>query len=233
MTEEESYKRGGGERVRIRGSAVYDYRCCYIFLGAGCWGRRRGVATEESAGDARDISNFLITLRGANDPLSPSNPLSSLSVSLSPTFVPFSFSLNLSRFLSVSPFRPASFASFYPPSLSLSNASSPHCRYNVASFYPQSPPHGPPLQSHTNQPSEWTPLVFIIKISIGSKPRYIVQYAAGNAGDIHAKSQRRKPKNSLRLSSSSSSAFSQRHSRWLSLTMCENITNEKNAWFLE
>lgn len=155
-----------------------------------------------------------------------------LSVSLSPTFVPFSFSLNLSRFLSVSPFRPASFVSFYPPSLSLSNASSPHCRYNVASFYPQSPPHGPPLQSHTNQPSEWTPLVFIIKISIGSKPRYIVQYAAGNAGDIHAKSQRRKPKNSLRLSSSSS-AFSQRHSRWLPLTMCENITNEKDAWFLE
>lgn len=36
VTEEESYKRGGGERVRIRGSAVYDYRCCYIFLGAGC-----------------------------------------------------------------------------------------------------------------------------------------------------------------------------------------------------
>lgn len=58
---------------------------------------------------------------------------------------------------------------------------------------PQSPPHNPPLQSHTNQPSEWTPLVFIIKISIGSKPWYVLQYAAGNAGDIYEKSPKRKP----------------------------------------
>lgn len=61
--------------MRIRGSAVYDYRGAVIFfLGKGGEKKRevkramrdRGRG-EERARDARDISNFLITPRGAND----------------------------------------------------------------------------------------------------------------------------------------------------------------------
>jgi len=111
-------------------------------------------------------------------------------ISLSP------LSLSLSHRLSI----PRVLSRFIP--LALSSAGPPRHRYNVASFrHPQSPPRGPPLQSHTKQPSEGerererererTPLVFIIKISIGSKPRYLLQYAAGNAGDIHTKTSRR------------------------------------------
>lgn len=90
---------------------------------------------ERRTGDARDISNFLIIPRGAND-LPLAHP--SLDLSLSLPFSPPPF--RLSR--SILPFV-------------LSNANPSRHRYNVASFHPpQSPPHSPPLQSHTNQPSE-------------------------------------------------------------------------------
>lgn len=62
-----------------------------IFFRGRTWrGGRRGVAAEETAGDARDISNFLITPRGANDlPLSLTLPSLSHSPLISPAFSPF------------------------------------------------------------------------------------------------------------------------------------------------
>lgn len=140
------------------------------------WRKRR-------PGDARDISNFLITPRGANDlPLArPSHP-----PLISPAFL--SVSPLSSRFISLAP-------SFLP--FVLSNANPPRHRYNVASFHP--PNHLPTVPLFNLTPTSHqsgTPLVFIIKISIGSKPRYMLQYAVGDAGDIHEKSPKRNPRRS-------------------------------------
>ena len=91
-----------------------------FFSGGGLW--------EEAC----DISNFLITPRGAN--------LVSFSITITSTSWSFLLCPSLSWALS------------HPW---------------VSSFYL---PITSPFQSHTNQPSEWTPLVFIIKISTGPSP---------------------------------------------------------------
>jgi len=134
-----------------------------------------------------------------------------ISLSLTPLILPWSLPLSLHLFPIV-PFRLS--RSILPPVLlyltQILRATDTTWRH----FTPQSPPHSPPLQSHTNQPSEWTPLVFIIKISIGSKPRYMLQYAVGDVGDTRS---RRRENSFLELLASASPALSVRFRfHWLS-----------------
>ena len=60
---------------------------------------------------------------------------------------------------------------------------------------PQSPPHSPLLQSHTNQPSGWQPLLYLLlRYRPALSPAwYYVQYAAGNTRSIHTSREREYP----------------------------------------
>lgn len=143
--------------------------------------RKRGT------GDARDISNFLITPRGANDlplahpshpplisPFLSVSPLSSRSIPLAPSFLPFV----------------------------LSNANPSRHRYNVASFHPHPlpPNHLPtvPLFNLTPTSHQSEPLLYLLlRYRSALSPGTCCNMRLGTR-EIYAKSRRRESRGAPR-----------------------------------